>query len=141
MVGVNHLMQSIGGERTRKESGLCVRLLFFLPPFGCWCRAVKAQPKRETAATQRVSNCSARTIQNRPHSCSTAQRCILRMDTTGVPARCRPTASSIRHSSPRETADRMRRLTACIHGKAVHLQWFSFMTDREQGSCNAVLAS
>lgn len=87
-----------------------VNLPSLLPPFRRWFGGLKAS-LRETAASQRVSNCSAQTVPHQLYSAAphgATQLCTTRIDTSGVPPRCQATMFILRYSSPCEAAGSRR---------------------------------
>lgn len=122
---MNHLTmrrvrQEHGGNESSLLSVLCLPATLPLLVSSCKSVASGRQLRLSVPATVHP-----RKVPNRPHSAAphgVAPLCTTRMDTTGVPPRCQATMFILRHFSPRETADRTGRLTARVHGTAVHLQ-------------------
>lgn len=101
-----------------------VHPLVFLATLPLLVWSCKKRRFAQTAASQRVSNCSGRTVPNQLHSAAphgVAQCCTMRMDTTGVPPRCQATVFILRHVSLCETADTTIRLTGHVYTTTVHL--------------------
>lgn len=115
-----------GGKKKKKEpsdnakgkmgENSFVHLPPLLPPFRRRCGGLKAS-FRATAASQRVSNCSAQTVPHQLYSAAphgATQLCTTRIDTSGVPPRCQATMFILRYSSPCEaTGSRRSQIQSC----------------------------